>query len=221
MPPPADLIHANVGAYFASKGFITVIPDYRLSPGVTHPAPAEDVRDAVIWITENTDSLNNGTITDVDFKSIFFIGHSVGANLTMSLWLLSLLPENVQIRCKGVTLISGPYTSDGTLNPEVATHFFGSLEKAKENTPFTLLNNFPKDKLSTLPDIYLVEAERDPGPFLLTGKHFHGTLSSLTGRQVPKSIGQGHNHISITVALMTGQGEQWAEEVVKWMQAAI
>ncbi|KAJ3898005.1 hypothetical protein F5879DRAFT_981769 [Lentinula edodes] len=40
-------------------------------------------------------------------------------------------------------------------------------------------------------------------------------------KKVPKIIAAGHNHISITFALMSGQGERWAEEVVDWMKAAV
>ncbi|KAE9396656.1 alpha/beta hydrolase domain-containing protein [Gymnopus androsaceus JB14] len=225
MPPPADLVCANIGAYFAQRGFITIIPDYRLMP-VTYPMPSLDVRDAIVWILENPHSLSNGNIADADPTSLFFMGHSVGAVNFATMLLLSLLPEDVQRKCKGVILISGGYTCDNeavgpTFNPEVATQFFGSLEKAKENTPLSLLNKLPKDKLATLPELCLVEAEREPEPFKLAGKQFHEALSSLTGKHVPKVIGQGHNHISITLALMSGQGEQWAEEVFNWMQAAL
>jgi acetyl esterase/lipase len=226
LPPPADLAYANLGAYFARKGFITVIPDYRLSPEATFPAPAVDVRDAIVWITENPHTLIFGNITHADTDSFFVMGHSVGAVNVATMLLLSLLPENVQQRIKGAIMISGPYTVDmeavgPTLAPDVAEQFFGSLEKAKENTPLSLIKAFPKDKIGSLPRMLLAESERDPDPFLLAGKLFHDALSNLTGKQVPKIVAQGHNHISVTFALTSGQGEKWAEEVVSWMQEGI
>jgi hypothetical protein len=33
------------------------------------------------------------------------------------------------------------------------------------------------------------------------------------GGKVSKAVAAGHNHISITLALSSGEGEQWAEEV--------
>lgn len=40
------------------------------------------------------------------------------------------------------------------------------------------------------------------------------------GRQdVPHLIAKGHNHISVTFSLGTGnrEGEEWADEFVRWM----
>ncbi|KAJ3886288.1 Alpha/Beta hydrolase protein [Lentinula edodes] len=226
LPAPADLAYANVGAYFSRKGFITVIPDYRLSPEVTYPAPTEDVRDAIVWITENSHSLVHENVVDIDLDSLFIMGHSAGALNVATMILLSLLPENVESKVKGIILISCPYTCDmervgPTFDPEVATQFFGSLDKAKENTPLSLLQAIPKDKASIFDRVLLAESERDPAPFLRTGELFQDALSTLMDKKVPKIIATGHNHISITFALMSGQGERWAEEVVDWMKAAV
>ncbi|KIK64249.1 hypothetical protein GYMLUDRAFT_40539 [Collybiopsis luxurians FD-317 M1] len=225
LPEPADLAYANLGAYFANKGFITVIPDYRLLPEAKYPDPIVDVRDAIVWVTENPHSLSHG-VTNADTNSFFIIGHSVGANNVSTMFLLSLLPDNVQSRFRGAVLISGAYTSEveavgPTLNPESATTFFGSLEKAKDNTPLSLINNFSKDKIAALPPFFLVAAEKDPESFLRATELFHNALSTLTGKQIPKFVGKGHNHISITFALSTGQGEEWAEEVYKWTQGLL
>ena len=37
-----DLIHANLGAFFAIKGIVTVVVDYRLVPSVTYPGGSEN-----------------------------------------------------------------------------------------------------------------------------------------------------------------------------------
>ncbi|KIK64242.1 hypothetical protein GYMLUDRAFT_241425 [Collybiopsis luxurians FD-317 M1] len=226
LPEPADLAYANIGAYFANKGFITVIADYRLLPEAKYPDPIVDVRDAIVWITENPHSLSHGSVTNADSDSFFIIGHSVGATNISTIFLLSLLPDNVQSRFRGAVLISGTYASEvetvgPTLNIEFATAFYGSMEKAKDNTPLSQINQFPKDKIATLPPFFLVAAEKDPESFLQATELFHGALSTLTGKQIPKLIGKGHNHISEVFALSTGQGEEWAEEVYKWMQGLL
>ncbi|KAI5999275.1 Alpha/Beta hydrolase protein [Pisolithus albus] len=51
--PPSYLVHNNLGAFFASRGILVVIPDYRLVPGITFPEGSEDVRDAIEWTIEN------------------------------------------------------------------------------------------------------------------------------------------------------------------------
>ncbi|KIK64243.1 hypothetical protein GYMLUDRAFT_221578 [Collybiopsis luxurians FD-317 M1] len=223
---PADLVYANIGAYFANKGFITVIPEYRLLPEAKYPDPIVDVRDAIVWVTENPHSLSHGSITNADINSFFIVGHSVGANNISTMFLLSLLPDNVQSRFRGAVLISGAFVIEveavgPTLNPEDMIAFFGSLEKAKDDAPLSQVNQFSKDKIATLPPFFLVVAEKDPDPFLRATELFHDALSTLTGKQIPKLVGKGHNHVSEVFALSTGQGEEWAEEVYKWMQGLL
>jgi len=227
LPAPADLAYANVGAYFSRKGFTTVIPDYRITPEAVFPDPSKDARDAIVWITENPHSLSYGSFTSAGLDSIFVMGHSAGAITVSTMVLLSLLPESVQSLLKGAILIAGAYAWDTEVEgvpgipPEVTNQFFGSVDKAKENTPLPLLETFPKDKLSALPPILIAHAESEPDSFLRVGKRFHDALSTLTEKQVPKIIGRGHNHISTTFALMSGQGEQWADELAVWIQAAL
>ena len=41
------------------------------------------------------------------------------------------------------------------------------------------------------------------------------------GRKVRYDIMKGHNHISPNCALMTGEGEEWAESVAVWAKEKI
>ncbi|KAF5378941.1 hypothetical protein D9757_008713 [Collybiopsis confluens] len=231
LPEPADLAYANVGAYYAHKGFITVIPDYRLLPEAKYPDPDIDVRDAIVWAFQNPHSLALGNnIAEVDTDSYFIMGHSAGAVTVSTVFLLSLLPVNIQSRFKGVICTSGAYIfkiEEGdaagltTFDPETAALFFGSLEKAQENTPLSLAKAFPKDKVVSLPPFLLVVSEKDPTSFLRASELMQGALESLTGKKVPNVVAKGHNHISINFALTTRQGEEWAEDVIQWMQGLL
>ena len=62
-----------VGRALASRGFVTVIPDYRHYPEVQYPAFLEDNAAAVKWIEEHI-SLYGG-----DKQRFFLAGHSAGA----------------------------------------------------------------------------------------------------------------------------------------------
>src|SRR5262249_9118276 len=42
-----------VGERFAAAGYLTVIPSYRLSPQVSHPAHIQDVAAAFAWVKRN------------------------------------------------------------------------------------------------------------------------------------------------------------------------
>lgn len=43
---PSNFVHNNLGAFFASRGILTIIADYCLAPGITFPERSEDVHDA-------------------------------------------------------------------------------------------------------------------------------------------------------------------------------
>ena len=64
-----------VGQRFAANGYVTVVVNHRLSPGVMHPAHIEDVAAAVAWVKRNI-AQHGG-----DPEKLFVIGHSAGAYL--------------------------------------------------------------------------------------------------------------------------------------------
>lgn len=61
------------GAAFAGRGFVTVIPDYRLVPAVRYPAFLEDGAQAVRWARDNARRFGG------DPERIVVVGHSAGA----------------------------------------------------------------------------------------------------------------------------------------------
>jgi acetyl esterase/lipase len=67
--------HVKVGQRYASSGFVTVIANYRLSPGVEHPAHVQDAAAAVAWVKKNIGAHGG------DPDKVFVIGHSAGAYL--------------------------------------------------------------------------------------------------------------------------------------------
>src|SRR5215813_8565632 len=48
-----DAFYANIGAYFAERGFVVLIMNYRLAPDHPWPAGGEDVGHVVAWATEH------------------------------------------------------------------------------------------------------------------------------------------------------------------------
>ena len=92
-----------IGQALSSRGYLTVIPDYRLYPDVQFPAFVEDGAAAVSWITKNIDQSKEG---------IILLGHSAGAHLAA---LLAL--DERYLRKEGVTAqsisgmigLAGPY----------------------------------------------------------------------------------------------------------------
>ena len=67
--------HAFIGQRFAAAGFVTVVVNYRLSPGVAHPAHVQDAAASFAWVKRNIAGYGG------DPNRIFLIGHSAGAYL--------------------------------------------------------------------------------------------------------------------------------------------
>jgi acetyl esterase/lipase len=65
--------YAFVGRALAARGFVVVVPDYRLYPQVSYPAFLDDAAQAVAW-TERTIAHYGGNP-----RQVFLMGHSAGA----------------------------------------------------------------------------------------------------------------------------------------------
>jgi acetyl esterase/lipase len=95
-----------VGQALASRGFVCVVPDYRIYPQVKFPAFVEDGARAVRWTRDHVADFGG------DPRRIFLMGHSAGAQIAA---LLTLdrhyladagLPEGV---IRGTAALSGTY----------------------------------------------------------------------------------------------------------------
>jgi acetyl esterase/lipase len=223
LPAPADLAYALIGSYFARRGFVVVIPDYRLVPNVRFPGQAEDIRDAIIWTTKHPEHLTAACSPNPDVQNIYLMGHSAGAS---NVFTAVVLPDNEDSDLSrrsiaGLIMCAGTH-SFHDLSPEyslweVLADYWGGPEEIKANCSSGLLSSASDSVITSLPKLLVVEAEREPDWLLSAGKEFRGTLEARTGKKVEMIVAKGHNHVSYNLALGTGQGEQWAEEVVKWI----
>ena len=64
-----------VGLRFAAAGFVTVVVNYRLSPGVAHPAHIQDAAASFAWVKRHISEYGGNA------DRVFGIGHSAGAYL--------------------------------------------------------------------------------------------------------------------------------------------
>jgi acetyl esterase/lipase len=91
---------------FAEKGFVVVVPDYRLVPVVRYPAFVEDAAAAVAWTRANASRFGG------DPERIVLAGHSAGAYLAVMLaldarWLGAAGVATGTV--KAVAGLAGPY----------------------------------------------------------------------------------------------------------------
>lgn len=222
LPAPWSLIYANLGSFFAKRGFLTVIADYRLVPEVGYPTPAEDVRDAALWVVQNAHTVAAAGGIQPDTDALFLMGHSAGAVHLATVLLQSQLRESIATsllpRIRGLVFSAGAYTYAPSQGAEFLVNYYGSVEATAQNVPLALLKAAPDEYLKLLPEILLVQAERDAAWVKASGDIFKDALHTGLGKEVPRIIGKGHNHISVNTALGSGEGEEWAEDVIKWMK---
>jgi acetyl esterase/lipase len=67
--------HAFIGQRFAAAGIATAVVNYRLSPGVKHPAHIQDAAASFAWVKRHIAEYGG------DPNQVFVIGHSAGAYL--------------------------------------------------------------------------------------------------------------------------------------------
>lgn len=101
-----------VAQALTSRGFIVVLPDYRLYPQVTFPAFVEDGAAAVRWTHDNISSFGGDT------NQLYLMGHSAGSHIAALLTLDAHYLKSVGLdrsAIRATATLSGPY--DFTPNP--------------------------------------------------------------------------------------------------------
>ena len=97
--------YAFAGRAFASNGFVAVVPDYRLVPGVRFPAFVKDGALAVKWARDHAAEYGG------DPERLTLSGHSAGAYIAAMLALDPRFLRNAGIDPKAVraaALLAGP-----------------------------------------------------------------------------------------------------------------
>lgn len=98
-----------VGAALAERGYVAVVPDYRVYPEARFPTFVEDGAAAVAWVRANIARYGG------DPDRLYLMGHSAGAHIAMLLALdgrylcaAGVAPDTI----KGIVGIAGPYAFD-------------------------------------------------------------------------------------------------------------
>ncbi len=101
-----------LGNALTRRGFVVVVPDYRLYPEVRFPAFVEDGAQAVRW------TRNNAARFGIDTTQIFVMGHSAGAHTAALLalderWLRGV--GSHPARCAGMCRLPVRWTRCGLI----------------------------------------------------------------------------------------------------------
>ncbi|KZT20039.1 alpha/beta-hydrolase [Neolentinus lepideus HHB14362 ss-1] len=233
-PEPQSLGYPCLGAFFARRGFVTVIADYRLVPHIKYPKPVEDLRDAFQWIFEDKPEIHLAGHPAPDVENAFIMAHSAGATHIATLLLSqTILSPSVRpgflSRIKKVVLNAGAYhfRSEHAADPSVLEAYYGNTTELRDKEPLSLAEKASLDLIKSLPDTLMMRGEKEPRGLIVPNEEFRSELEKRLkdaggGRngqtEVRLIVNKGHNHISGHWALSSGEGEEWTEEVLTFLR---
>lgn len=95
--------YAFVGRALAARGFVVVVPDYRLVPQVRYPAFVQDGADAVNW------AIAHAPVYGGSADHIVLMGHSAGAYIAAMLAIDNRWLGPAKAHVKAFVGLAGPY----------------------------------------------------------------------------------------------------------------
>ncbi|MEE9445234.1 MAG: alpha/beta hydrolase, partial [Cocleimonas sp.] len=172
-----------VAQSFASRGFTTVIADFRQYPAVNFATLMGDASNVMAWTSRNIAKYGG------DPKRIIVAGHSSGAHIAA---MLALNPRYRQSGLRGFIGLAGPYD-------------FLPLDEDYQRVIFNSANNYANSQPINFvskqsPPLLILHGEKDT----TVGKHNAVNLSAKAKR---KGVNQklilypSHSHTSILTAL--------------------
>lgn len=107
------------------------------------------------------------------------------------------------------------------LMPGVLEAYYGTEEEQHARCSSGLLKALPEELVQTLPDVAVTIGEFDIPAAATATRDWKAEVEKRTGKEVSEFAAKGHNHVSPHWALVTGGGEEWAEDLVKWIRARL
>ncbi len=179
-----------VAAALAARGYLTVVPDYRLFPQVRFPTFLQDNAAAVAWIRNNIARFGG------DPERIFLMGHSAGAYnvamLTLDRQWLSAEGMDPDRDISGTIGLSGPYDFLPLHDPELEDIFAPSGD-LRQSQPITFARG-------NAPPMFLASGTADQTVLPRNTEHL-ATAIRRDGGDVQEVLYPGVNHTKIIGAM--------------------
>lgn len=198
-----------VAEAFASKGYVVVIPDYRVYPAVRFPAFMQDPARAMQWVKTHIAQYGG------DPDQIFVIGHSAGAHITM---LLNLDPRYLaQVglnahQFRGFIGLAGPYDFL-PLQSDRLKAIFGDAQQQYASQPIHFVNG---DNAPTL----LLVGLKDGTVWPRNSFHLAAAIQAKHGPvTLIRYPDYGHIDMVAKLAAPLRGNSHLLEDIVQFMQA--
>ncbi len=198
-----------LGRAFASRGFVTVIADYRKSPQVRFPAFVDDTAAAIAWVHSNVGKYQGNK------DRIFLMGHSAGAHIAM---MTALDPRYLKAQglgtdvIKGVIGLAGPYDFL-PLTTDSSKIALGQWPDLAETQPITYAR-------ADAPPLLLLTGDKDTVVKPRNSKILSEQIAALGGKQQLKIYPDvGHADIIMAVARPFRNKAPVISDVVNFIKA--
>ncbi|MFC1530350.1 alpha/beta hydrolase [Gemmatimonadota bacterium] len=174
--------YPETGFRFAVEGWVTVLPNYRLSPAVQYPEHARDIAAALRWTIEHIDRYGG------DPGNVFVSGHSAGGFLAAAVVLDESFLRDIGGNTDGVRGVI-PICGQFEVVDEGRQETFGT---APDRWPgFSPLNHIRADA----PPFLILEAVRDDWWAPGQAEVFHDRLKGAGGVSAFHDL--DHDHFTI------------------------
>jgi acetyl esterase/lipase len=179
-----------------------------------------DIRDAFTFVKDHISEINADVAVKADVDRVFFAGHSAGAAIVSAMMLLpNFVPDDLRRRIRGLVLLGGAYHTRFGPPPPPVLMYYETVEKARENEPLALLEKASAEALIGFPPVLMLVSEKEPGVVVPMNEDFRRTLGERLHADIPMVVMKGHNHTSVAFGLFSGEGEEWAHEVIDWVKS--
>jgi acetyl esterase/lipase len=147
-------LYRYIAKALARRGYVAVVPDYRIYPEVRYPEFIEDAALAVRWVKDNIERFGG------DPETIFLQGHSAGAHIAAMLALDGRWLQQVGLSPRrdiaGLIGLAGPYDYL-PLRDETLKVIFGGADRRETQPIFHVSPGAPPALLLTGGNDRLVE----------------------------------------------------------------
>lgn len=180
-----------LGQALSSRGFVTVIADYRLYPEVYFPAFVEDGAKALRYVHDSIGTYHG------DADKLFVAGHSAGAFIAAMLAVNDTYLTNAGAEpawIKGMLGIAGPYDFLPFLDDDIKAIF--SKVKPEDSQPVTFVKEGRPPMLLATGDEDTTVIPRNTYRFADTLRRYHNSVETHVYHDV--------GHIGIMLSLARG-----------------
>lgn len=191
-----------VAEALTQRGYVVVVPDYRVFPEVKYPEFLNDGAAAVAWATINVDRYGG------DRSRIFLMGHSAGAHIAAMLALDNTFLDAQKVprtSVKGLIGLAGPYDFLPLTEPNVIA-LFASEPNLALTQPIHYVSTFAA---KSTPPVLLLHGDDDKRVYPKNSINLARELRA-TGVKVELDLLPGLSHIDIIAKftrLLRGDGK--------------